>query len=284
MSISNTSVVTFYNNSIRYDDGGAIYAYCSCHISFSGASVITFNNNFAGNHGGDIYASSGHISFSDTSVITFNNNFAGNHGGAIYASSCHISFSDTSVVTFNNNIAGDYGGAIYASSSCHISFSGASVITFSNNSTRDGGAVYMYYYTDISFNDTSSVTFVGRSGGAIYAARIGSYITFNGTSVITFLCNTAIQYGGAVYIKDHFKIFFDEHTSVTFYNSYATRGSALYSINDCSLWFEGNSMVMFTENSVTSYGSAVYTLVTLIHIFRVTHLCNLSVTIQRQVT
>ena len=116
----------------------------------------------------------------------------------------------------------------------------------------------MQRYTDISFNDTAVVTFNGnraRSGGAIYVAHANSDITFNGSSVITFVNNTATEYGGAVYTEDHVKVFFDEHTSVTFHSNNATQGSALYFINYCSFWFQGNSLVTFTENSA---GAAIY--------------------------
>jgi len=231
LSVANTAVVTFTKNSVSYDDGGAIDASSSCYISFGGASVVTFNNNIAGDNGGAISAFSSHISFSNTSIVTFNNNIARDYGGAISASSCQISISNTSIVTFNNNIA-----------------------------RYDGGAIYIQSYTDISFNDTSVVTFVenrARSGGAICSAHVGSDITCNGTSVIKFLNNTASQYGGAVYIQDHSKILFDEHTLVKFHNNHAIHSNALNS-SECSLWFKGNSMIVFIENSTASYEAVVY--------------------------
>ena len=77
-----------------------LYIVCLlCHITFDGNSSVTFDDNFANNHGGAVYCVSfSHITFDGNSSVTFSDNHANEYGGAVYSS--HITFDGDSSVTF----------------------------------------------------------------------------------------------------------------------------------------------------------------------------------------
>ncbi len=110
--------------------GGAIYI--EKHLTIYNS---TFNNNYAENMGGALYAS----------ILTlnpncyFNGNTARDSGGAIYASEFD---KDINYVTFIGNTAKNYnGGAIYLDAKNIVTFSQCAFIN--NTCGCDGGAIYL---------------------------------------------------------------------------------------------------------------------------------------------
>ena len=157
------SILPCYGGAIR----GKIVEVYSCN----------FNNNFAENHGGAIYADS--LTIDNTVPSSFVSNTAKKgKGGAIYAdylneNIMHLTLYDNSAAIDNS----DDGGAIYINSENHITFSQCTLL--SNHCGDEGGVIYLdSTSSSISLvnniilanraGDTGHVVFNKGSYGAIY--------------------------------------------------------------------------------------------------------------------
>ena len=157
VSFKRNSETMFSNNAARF--GGAIHSRYHSNISFEGGSTTVFSNNTA-DYGGAIHSYYySHISFQGISTITFNNNTA-DYGGAITSDfHSYPSFTEYSTTVFSNNIASHHGAAVYARSNSDITFDDSSVITFTNNKATDGTTVYSDGYSKIMARGDSNVVF-----------------------------------------------------------------------------------------------------------------------------
>jgi len=107
-----------------------------------------------------------------------------------------VTFEGNSTVTFTNNIGGGNSGTIYIILSA-AKFEENSTVKFINNrayqsDANNGGAMYAYAFSFITFEGNSSVTF--DNGGGVYVSYL-SFLTFKGTSKITYN-------NGAVYVNE----------------------------------------------------------------------------------
>jgi len=246
----------FYNNSAKVK-GGAICLNNS-KIHFGESFMISFNNNNAF-YGGAIYSLKSTVLFGKHSVPSFEGNKAVFQGEK-YCKNCDTMFNGSSKVEFSKNTAIS-GGAVYSYNTALL-FDCKLIVTFTYNTATfgEGGAVYSKWFSELSFNENTTVTFRGNFastyGGAVYSFQYCN-IVFNGNSVLVFHNNVA-NYGGAVYSQWHSALSFDRNMTLHFVSNFANiNGGAVNSFDHCSVMFNGNSLVNFYNNHA-SFGGAVY--------------------------
>ena len=93
-------------------------------------------------------------------------------------------------------------------------------------------------------------------GGAIYLRDICN-ATFKGKSRVSFINNTAKEYGGALFFINNCNIKFKEHTHMQFYNSSSYDGGALYGWNKCNVTIEENCIAVFNNNEAVRDGGVL---------------------------
>ncbi|MCL2506631.1 MAG: OmpA family protein [Endomicrobia bacterium] len=236
-----------FNGNIATSSGGAIYLANNFNAGLSGSGPVSFSGNTAGLAGGAIYAAGGYPALSNAS---FSINTAPN-GGAIYTVS---NFNLTSPNFSANRATTGSGGAIYNLSTLTFFASGGQ---FSNNiAVSSGGAILNTGSGYISFNSGSAVTFFANSstgtygvGGAIYN-DVSRNVSMSG-SVLTFMSNTAVSSGGAVYNAGTFNA---TTSNLSFsMNLSSSVGGAIYNIASVSI-----STSQFNQNTAVK-GGALYT-------------------------
>ncbi len=223
------STCTVYNstfeNNLATTNGGAVYMFTNqdghktaiftnCEFNSNRAYLETEENNTVtkSGKGGAIYANN-----SDFDVIgsSFDENIAGGNGGAIYT---YNSTATLSGISANDNVAYGNGGFVCVDSSSGVT----SALVLTNNSIIQGNsAVY---------------------GGAIQIATATSSANISDT---TFVSNTSLNNGGAIYVNygslacDNCE--FDDNIA----NSASYGGGAIYGTNATitvsNTSFDGNS-------------------------------------------
>ena len=199
LNITGTTI-TFENNVVSDNDGGAISGSNLTITGKSADAVTTFKNNSAKYIGGAIGASSmtfktGNFYFQNNKATTYHDNATGggiSTGGA-------IKFSDANIISFTNNTGTRLGGAVYAGS---LEMSAKS-ITFTGNKAAasgktnvQGGAIY----------STGSVTFSGENAVAEFsgnsATNAGNDLYLSGTGGLTFQDNGTYSFDGGIYMNN----------------------------------------------------------------------------------
>ncbi|MBQ2621565.1 MAG: PEP-CTERM sorting domain-containing protein [Thermoguttaceae bacterium] len=201
LNITGTTI-TFENNVVSDNDGGAISGSNLTITGKSADAVTTFKNNSAKYIGGAIGASSmtfktGNFYFQNNKATTYHDNATGggiSTGGA-------IKFSDANIISFTNNTGTRLGGAVYAGSlemsAKSITFTGnkASASGYTNG---QGGAIYC----------TGSVTFSGEnvvaefSGNSATDTNAGNDLYLSGTGGLTFQDNGTYSFDGGIYMNN----------------------------------------------------------------------------------
>ena len=132
--------------------------------------------------------------------INISNN-TGTEGGGIKVihRDSHIYFTGSTVLYGNK--AG-LGGAIYSQFGTELTFSGDTLFSH-NTADTNGGAIYSVY-TNITFDENSTLSFkwnTAENGGAIYLTR-ASFMTYGKKVNLSMSYNHATKYGGAIYHED----------------------------------------------------------------------------------
>ncbi|MBE6500010.1 MAG: hypothetical protein E7Z80_05645, partial [Methanobrevibacter thaueri] len=205
---------TFTSN-LAYERGGAM------NIRASGVSVNAseFKDNVAIN-GGALYVSGQGITNYVLNSRFIGNNATNGHGGAIdwVAAQGDIHFSN-----FTGNSA-KYGGAVYFNGESHNS-SVINVIFKENRATKNGGAIDWDARQGKLYNTTFISNYAGEYGAALCRESgatggsgknntfIGNHAEIAGAALAWleveginindyhFINNTAVQYGGAIYVS-----------------------------------------------------------------------------------
>ena len=242
---------TFGNNSARI--GGGIFGQDNTFLNFNGYS--TFENNHAAVTGGGIYTfDEKRLTFTGNVIFTHNSAVA---GGGMSVMNSIVNFTGNCV--FTHNEADGYAGGIYVLSST-LNFIGS--ITAGNNSAGIGGGIYAtgstLTITGNSSDDTgessrgshlSVSSFMTNSamihGGAVYAEN--SVLSFQGHTI--FSGNSAKNYAGGVYSEDSTLKF---SGSTSFNSNSGQLGGGIYGLGT-SLYFTGNGS--FTANTATRGGA-----------------------------
>ena len=214
IAVENGSVLVI-NGTVTFTDntaakGGAIYLSPRGRVHLDGE--ILFINNTSNLTGGAVH---GEGIVNIQGVVTFIGNGASQSGGAIssvggytlsdsqrYLHDLFGALNITGKATFTENRVSELGGAIFLSETTSIHIKGD--VTFTNNTARMGGAICVTGLSSISTQD--NIIFIGNSafnGGAI--AVLGYHFFFilpkPNISHITFINNTACQYGGALFLS-----------------------------------------------------------------------------------
>lgn len=247
---------SFTNTSTDDPAGGALYLGIE-----NGRLTLTnsiFNNTSSSTYGGAIFIGSNAYPTTITNVRFINTQSA--NGGAIYIDKTSNRATLTNT-TFTDSTASAYGGAIYTLAPLTLDVNTADEPFTNIEATLGGGAIYSASKTDLTINSIHDLIFrdynVENYGGAIFS---NANLIFNmGTNKVSFINNTA-KYGGALYLDGN-EITSSPVTSLSnmvFTDNTATDdGGAIYSLNDIILRLNN---IQFTNNKAsTGYGGAIYT-------------------------
>ena len=236
---------------------------------------------------------SGHYVFRNSINLTIQNcSFQYSLGQVIYLShvaelSVNITdskFENSGTIQSNNNDIADVillsaQSSILTIKNCHFCFNRAlNIIIMIPNQRRnpDFNDTVVYLINSVFSNNkgiavsllpSSSILHIYgevlfENNEADYGAGISlvgnaSTVIFGENSNTTFVNNSVDHNGAAMYLEDHASAIFDSNSTVTFANNKATNG-IIYSKGSSNVTFKGTCQVIFTGNSATQYGSAIY--------------------------
>ena len=132
------------------------------------------------------------------------------------------------IYLINSSFHNNQGASIYLNKQQNLYISGE--VLFENNVAEYGAGIYMNNHSTVTFGKNSNTKFI----------------------------NNSVHYNGAaIYLNDHSSILFDNNSTVTFTSNRATSGT-IYSKANSNMTFKASSQVMFSGNSVTKHGTAIY--------------------------
>ena len=144
------STITFMDNKARM--GGAIFSY-AYHITIQGNSHATFNNNVALQNGGVLFCyAQCNISFTKHSTVTFTHNQAA-QGGVIHIQfNSAIKFQGNSIISFIENKANENGGVIHSYINSYIEFDDYTNVLLKSNTAKTGGTMNLILPLQVDLN------------------------------------------------------------------------------------------------------------------------------------
>ena len=262
ITFAGSSAVNYIDNNSGAN-GGVMYLNDHSTITFEGNSTVNFTCNKVNENGGVMYIDhNSTIAFEGSSTTSFTDNVADGNGGVMYIadSPYTITFEGTSTINFINNLANTNGGVMYIDRHSSITFAGSSAVNYiDNNSSVNGGVMYLDDHSTITFKGNSTSKFyrnhANNNGGVMYIYR-NSSLLLKGMARVAFNGNKAYL-GGSVYVKFSYFVI-DRNSSVIFINSTALQnGGAIY-LRDQSEFELLEST--FNDNSASDYGGAIYVL------------------------
>ena len=192
ITVEGNSTITFDDNTA--DNGGAFY-FANSNITITETSMVSFYNNKGRQEGGAGYLSS-HCIFivEENAKVIFDDNKAF-HGGAICSNMMSkLIFKGNSTTSFHKNLGTEDGGAVTVLNNSSITVKYHVTIKFTDNSAQYGGAIFldttatMVNNSDIDFKNN----FARILGSSVYedvAEMCNSSCLYNR---ITGLNNTLI--------------------------------------------------------------------------------------------
>ena len=265
ITFEGNSTVNFTCNKVN-ENGGVMYIDHNSTITFEGSSTTSFTDNVADGNGGVMYIDhSSTITFEGSSTTSFTDNVADGNGGVMYIadSPYTITFEGTSTINFINNLANTNGGVMYIDRHSSITFAGSSAVNYiDNNSGVNGGVMYLNDHSTITFEGNSTTKFyhnhANDNGGVMYI-YINSSLWLKERARVAFKSNKAYL-GGSVYVKfSHFVI--ERNSSIIFINNTALQdGGAIYLRGQSEFELLDYSNATFNDNSASDYGGAIYVL------------------------
>ena len=262
IAFEGSSTVNFIHNSVN-GNGGVMYV--NSTIIIMGDCNVNFINNHANSNGGVMYiVAASTIAFKENCTVNFSDNSADGNGGVMYTDNFStITFEENSIVNFIDNEAFYNGGVIYVDDSSTVTFKGNSTVNFLNNTAdNNGGVMYTTDYSNITFRENSTATFhhnhASGNGGVMYIYR-NSSLWLKERAEVIFSGNTAYL-GGSVYMKFSYFVIV-RNSSVVFINNTAVQdGGAIYLRGQSEFELLQHSNVSFNDNSASDYGGAIYVL------------------------
>ncbi|UFP07124.1 hypothetical protein KY091_02080 [Chlamydia pecorum] len=225
---------------------------CGGNVEIADTTSVVFSKNASANDGGAISTKA--LSLSKNSAVSFSENTVatGKKGGAIYASGQVEISSSLATVSFVNNSAGVSGGAIYTETGCSL-IGNNSLVFDSNKATEtdgNGGAIYCIAPAASPTNQPSNPAQnnsggSGSSGGS--SAPAGTPGTPGSSSSSPSPSSPASppsSPGGTTA-----RVLLGKHASVPAVGAGATAPELILS---------GNQSLVFTNNSATANGGAIY--------------------------
>ena len=204
----------------------------SATVTFKENSTVNLLDNGAYGNGGVMYIDD---FITITFIVNFINNNANGNGGVMYIDhSTTVTFKGNSTVNLIDNGAYGNGGVMYVDYSSTITFEGNPIVNFiDNDANSSGGVVCFDHNSNLWIDKRARVVFNGNKaylGGCVYM-KFSSII--KRSSSVVFINNTALQNGGAIYLRDQSNFKLWEYSNVTFYyNSASGYGWAIYVLYD----------------------------------------------------
>ena len=246
-----------FSNNFALQDGGVLFTYRPCNISFVDKSTVAFERNKAVNGGALHVGYKINIIFKGNSVSTFKYNQAYN-GGGICSYVSNITFRENSTVIFKNNVAFQNGGALYLRTDNNFSFAENHLATSAHNEASQSETEDIPFSSGIKFKDNCKVLFTENEateyGGVIHSS-VNSVMLYDGQANVTFQNNKA-KSGGAISLHKSF-ITTRLNSKIVFKNNSAQMGGAVYN-SLSNITFAENSSIRFIENTALQDGGAVY--------------------------
>ena len=228
-------------------------------IKFTYSSDVTIQNcRFKHSVGQAVVLSevSGDVNITQCEFI--NNTHYKGHGAALYYSSNSVTNSSSHLLTISN---------------CNfISNKRAkSVVYLGKINSKHNGTITLYNFT-FYYNQGVSIYIVNQNlylhgevlfqentakNGAGFFITDYSAIIFGENSNVLFTKNSAKSYGGAIFLRNHSNVSFDQNAKINFINNRAHVGT-INSRTSCNILFKANCVVRFSSNSVRLRGAAIY--------------------------
>ena len=186
-------------------------------------NCMFMNNSHYRGHGAAVHYSSSTNNTINYSLTIKNCNFSYNN----IKSLVYLENKGNKIILNNSTFNYNQGISVYATNQ-KMYLNGK--VLLENNTAENGVGIYI--------SDHSSVTCVNNSE-------------------VTFIQNSAKYKGGAVFLRNHSSIIFDQNSVVSFINNGATNG-IVYSDAWSDVKFKGNCNVIFSGNSATQWGAAIY--------------------------
>ena len=166
----------------------------------------------------------------------------------------NITIENNAHIIFTNNVyvADTAGGMALFSTTLNVSHNAH--VLFDSNHAVVGGALYALNCT-IHVKNDAQMTFVNNSAFSAGAVVLVLYLQSH--SILTFINNTAtINLGGAFYCyRSKFSI---ENATTRFINNSAAYGGAMALLSSVLKLVNGNSNLIFENNSAKEKGGAIY--------------------------
>ena len=250
----------FLNNS-HYSGHGAIIHYSSNNATESSQTMFTITNcSFAHNKFADGLVCIENKIPKQNNINICDSTFYHNQGVPIHVANQKIYLSGK--ILFSNNIATD-GAGIYITNQSTVIFGENSDVAFAENiADNRGSAIFVQNYSSILFDQNSKVKFHNNNAtnGTVYS-ETSSNVTFKATCEVIFSSNSASQFGAAVHSFDNSHIVFKDKALVKIVNNIVSsnwqHGGAIFSENSGHIFFDGNSVTLF-DNNTAGLGAAIF--------------------------
>ena len=204
------------------------------------------NSKFYHNKGVAIYLSNQTLHMNGN--IEFHNNTAEKGGGIFVTNSSKILLHKSSKVNFVNNTATRYGGAIFITNH-------SSVLIAENAISSNQQVKALHSNQNFIIMVTFSCNRAKLFGGAIYVNN--SNLVFGKNVMVEFNKNEATDWeGGAICTDINSVVTFEENCTVKFINNTAGWSGGAALIYACNFTFKGSSTVVF-DNNMADDGGAV---------------------------
>ncbi|WP_100934808.1 polymorphic outer membrane protein middle domain-containing protein [Candidatus Chlamydia corallus] len=242
-------------------------------LSLSGFSYLSVIQATHATTGTGAVKSSGALSLKSNHSCYFSQNFSTTNGGALQGTSIDLSLTPN--LTFQKNSATQKGGALYSTGAITINNTFNSIQFTENTAGNNGGAIYTEASSFISNNHAISfvnntTTAASATGGAIYCVGTAApkpTLTLSGNNELSFIGNSAITRGGAIYTDN---LVLSSGGPTLFKNNsvkdttpvggaiaIADSGSLSLSADSGDITFEGNTIIKGTTPNFTTTRNAI---------------------------
>ena len=254
------SIMIFTNNKAG-NNGGALYISLST-IKFKEYFTMIFSDNIASINGGAMqidYNST--VVVEENSMLICSNNIASNSGGAVNIDDfSNVMFKGNTSLTLHSNLAANTGGAMNVDYGSVVEFKENASVTFSYNKVvANGGALCIDHFSTFSLKDNSVMALSnnqGNDGGAVFIG-FSSNLTFQDAITAKFIRNTGQNNGGAVHLFHAEFIILKGAPSIIFHSNVANKGGAFFT-ESSNTTFAGNLSIEFNNNAAKQDGGAFY--------------------------
>ena len=228
LNLSYSSNVTIQNCSFQHSVGQTIVLSEVSDVKINDCEFV--NNSYYRGHGAAIHYSSNNTSNSSqfTQIIINNCKFSSNKMKSLVYLENSASMKYNRISFINAMFHSNHGTSIYAVK-YKIYFHGK--VLFQNNKAQKGTGIYVSDHSTVIFGKNSKVSFIQNSA--------------------------ANHSGVAIFLKNHSSIIFDQNSVTNFTNNEVASG-VIYSEANSNVLFKANCQVIFSGNSASQKGAAIY--------------------------